>query len=372
MPAVVTTLLINHTPAGADLLGRLRLIEYEDHVELAGMVRLRFDLTVREDGGGWTPLDDGLFERLTPVRLMVTVGATPPTTLIEAYVVELAPTFSDAPGESYLDVLALDPSVLMALEEKVRAWPNMDDGTIATILFGEYGFVPDVQPAQPFRTETEATVMQRGSDIAFLRGLARRNGYQCYVEAEALTGLPFGHFHPPRLDLPAQGVLTVNQGPATTVPRFSARWDLVAPAAAAVADVDIGTQSDQTSDITSQAQTLLGSTGTLNGDRPRRLLLHPGGLAQTGELQTFAQAAVDASSWSLRADGELATSAYGDLLRAKRPVEVAGAGEQLSGAWLVERVLHRITPDDYRQHFTLRRNATGLSGREQHVRDLPL
>jgi len=46
---------------------------------------------------------------------------------------------------------------------------------------------------------------------------------------------------------------------------------------------------------------------------------------------------------------------------------VGGAGETFSGTYYVERVQHILTPDSYKQNFTLRRNAVGLSGRKSSV-----
>lgn len=86
-------------------------------------------------------------------------------------------------------------------------------------------------------------------------------------------------------------------------------------------------------------------------------------------MQTYAQAVVDRSAWAITADGELNTVAYGGLLRAKRPVNVRGAGRQFSGTYYVEKVLHTISGEGYTQRFTLRRNALGLVGRERFTED---
>ena len=91
------------------------------------------------------------------------------------------------------------------------------------------------------------------------------------------------------------------------------------------------------------------------------------GLVRAGELQTYAQAVVDQSSFAITARGELNTVAYNGILRAKRPVSVRGAGRQFSGTYYVERVSHIFTADSYKQSFSLRRNAVGLSGREKFV-----
>jgi phage protein D len=49
---------------------------------------------------------------------------------------------------------------------------------------------------------------------------------------------------------------------------------------------------------------------------------------------------------------------------------VRGVGRQFSGRYYVERVLHTIGGDGaYTQRFTLRRNATGLTGQEDFRSD---
>ena len=364
MPAISYTLLIDGAPADAELLAAVKQVEVEEHADLAAMLRLRLAIAVREDGTGWDIIDDDVFARLARISLLVTVGSGTPEPLIEAYVIETTFSASNQPGESTFEVVAMDGTVLMNLEEKVRPWPNMADSDIANVIFGEYGLQPDVQSTSPARQELDLTVMQRGTDIEFLRRLAGRNGYECYVELNQLTTLAEGHFHPPRPDGTPQGTLTVNMGAATSVNRLTVRFDTIKPAVADVADLEIGSQSDQTASISSLSLSELGSSSLLGGSQQRRVRVGPSSLFETGELQTYAQAVVDRSAWAITAEGDLDTTAYGGVLRARRPVLVRGAGQRFSGTYYVERVQHLLDNDSYSQHFSLRRNATGLQGTE--------
>jgi phage protein D len=371
MPAVSFTLLIDGSPASPQVMDVLQQIEVEDHAEMADMLRLSLAVGVKENGSGWNVLDDGLFQRLSGIKVRVNVGnAAAP--LIDASVVETNAEFSNEPGRSVLMVVAMDPSVLMNLEEKVRPWPDMADSAIASAIFGEYGFTPQVEQTQPSRQEIDLTTIQRGTDIQFLRQLALRNGYECYVETNPQGGQPIAHFHKPRLEQSAQGVLSVNMGQATNVNKLKARYDMLRPTTAQANGLDIETQSDQPAQVESLSLRGLGNAPSLGGDRPRKVLLSQTGLAQTGELQALAQAVADRSGWAITAEGELNTVAYGGVLRAKRPVEVRGAGRQFSGTYYVERVLHVLRGDEYIQRFTLRRNALGLSGQERFVEDRAL
>jgi len=192
------------------------------------------------------------------------------------------------------------------------------------------------------------------------------------VEMNPSTGVIEGHFHRPRLEQSPQGVLSVNMGEATNVNSFNARYDMLRPTTAQVTGLDIETQSDQPAQAARPALPGLGKQPALNGDRPRRVLLSQTGQARTGELQTRAQAVADRSAWAITADGELNTVAYGGILRAKRPVNVRGAGKQFSGTYYVRKVLHTFSGDSYTQRFTLRRNALGLTGQERFVEDRAL
>ena len=363
MTAVKYTLSINDMPVSPDLLAAIQQVEVEDNAAMADMLRLRIAICVKEGCCDWSFVDGDTFSRLAKVRIGVAVdGVSEP--LLVAHIIESSASFANQPGQSVFNVVAMDPTVLMNLEEKVRPWPDMADSDIATTLFGEHGFAPQVEGTQPTRQEVDATTIQRGTDIQFLRQLAQRNGYECYVEMNPSTGVVEGHFHPPRLEESPQGVLSVNMGEATNVNSFNARYDMLRPTTAQVTGLDIETQSDQQAQVESMALAGLGREPALDGDRPRRVLLSRTGLAQTGELQTYAQAVVDRSAWAITADGELHTVAYGGILRAKRPVNVRGAGRQFSGTYYVERVLHTFSGDGYTQRFTLRRNALGLQGTE--------
>lgn len=372
MPAVTYTLLINGTPASRDLLAAIQQIEVEDHAELADMLRLRLSISVFTAGSGWTLVDEDLFPRLAEIKLLVSVGGLHNEPLIDARVVETSVNFANQPGQSLLNVVAMDPTVLMSLEERVRPWPDMADSDIAAAIFGNYGLTPQVEQTRLARQAVDTLILQRGSDIQFLHQLARRNGYEVYVELNPLTGLAEGHFHPPRLDQQPQGVLSVNFGAATNVNSFNARYDMLRPATARVTGLDIATRADQPAQVSKPALASLGQETVLNGDHPRQVLLSRSGLFQTGELQTYAQAVVDRSAWAISAEGELNTAAYGGILRAKRPVNVRGAGKQFSGSYYVEKVLHTFTGDSYTQRFTLRRNALGLTGQERFVEDKAL
>lgn len=366
MPDVVYSLLLDGHPAPPDVLGSVLRIEVEDHARMADMLRLRLALRLRDDDGGWSIVDDGLFPRLGSVEVRVQVGSRSPETLIQAHVIETTCRFSATPGESSLDVVAMDPTVLLDLEERVRAWPNMSDSDIATTLFGEHGFASEVDDTPVRPDEQEVTTLQRGTDMRFLQHLARRNGFEVFVEYDPAARRSTGHFHRPRLDPPPQGTLSLGLGSETNLEAFEVRNDLLRPASATGRTLAAGDHQAQDGEASDSRLPSLGEGGppSAPADRPRRVLLSQTGASSAAELQAYAQAVVDEASFSLQARGEVKTVAYGGLLRAKRPVLVRGVGRQLSGTYYVEKVLHTFSGESYTQKFQLRRNAAGLRGNE--------
>jgi phage protein D len=369
MPAVTYTLSIDGAPASAELLQAIQQIEVEDHADMADMLRLRVVIGVKDGCAGWSFVDDGVFGRLARLRLQVAVGSGRAETLINAFVVETNASFANQPGASILNVVASDPTVLMSLQERTKPWPNTADSDVAKTVFSSppYKFRPVVDATKWKRQENEETLIQRGTDIQLLQMLARRNGFECYVETNGLTGEIEGHFHAPRLGQPPQGVLSVNMRDATNVNSFNARFDMMRPTGVQATGLDVQSRSDQEAQVGGSARSSLGRSSALEPQRRRLVLPSQTGLARTGELRTFAQALVDESAFAITAEGELNTVAYGGVLRAKRPVLVRGAGDQFSGTYYVERVHHILTADSYKQSFTLRRNALGVSSRDSFV-----
>jgi phage protein D len=363
------SLTVDGSPAPGDVMGALQEIAVEDHAELATVMRLRLATAVKEGGGGWTVIDDALFPRLAKVGLSVTVGTGSATKLFDGYVAHTTARFSNDPGESTYTVVAMDATVLMNLEEKIRAWPDMADSDIASSIFGDHGLTPQVEATQPSREATSVTTIQRGTDIRFLRRLAARNGYECFVSIDPASGAAEGHFHPPRVDATPQATLSVNFQTATTVNALVAKHDMLRPAHAKVMTIDPSDASSQQAEIDSAALQTLGAESTVASDKPRKLLLTDTGLAQSGELQSLAQGVVDRSAFALSAEGDLTTGVFGKVLFAKKPVLVRGVGTRLSGEWYVERVLHDLRGAEYDQHFTLRRNALGMTSSESFTDD---
>jgi phage protein D len=361
MAELTYVLKIDRQPASDEVMDALRLVEVEQRCDAAAIFRLRFALA-HEEKGDYHPLDDDLFKPLTPVTIQATLDAGQAQTLIEGYVSDVQVHFGE---ESLLEVVGMDATAtLMNLEEKVRAWPNMADSDIASMIFSEYSLTPEVTATQPARMAEDVTVIQRGTDIRFLRQLAERNGFQCLI-TYGQGGVATGYFGPPKADAEPQGILSVNWGSESTVTEFSVQYAMLAPTGATATGLDVEKAEEQTGEAPKGEVAPMGATGTLDALSEKSLVLLSGtGLMLNDELKTAATAAADRSAWAVTAQGTVDPRRLATLPEAGKPVLVRGAGKAFSGAYLVDRVLYEFEAQAARAQFTLKRNATGLKGSE--------
>ena len=164
-------------------------LEVELDTELASMFRLH--LAIRRQDGIWTYLDDERFSIWQPMTIQAGFEDGMED-LIAGYITHVRPDFDPDLSRCGLEIWGIDNTALMDREEKLHAWPNEKDSSIATQIFGLYGFSSVVDDTQVVHDEAVSTIIQRETDIQFLKRLALRNGFECYVEGTT------GFFRKPR------------------------------------------------------------------------------------------------------------------------------------------------------------------------------
>jgi phage protein D len=361
------TLTINRKAAPGKVLDAIQRLEVDDSIDRASAFRLQLGIGSTADGD-WSLVGEDLFRPLTPVGVSVQLGGGQREHLITGYVTAATAMFDEDPGNAYLEVAGVDATAKMNLQETVRPWPNLADSAIAEQILDKYQLTRRVTTTSPARQENEVITTQRTTDIRFLRYLALRNGFTCYVTTNPKTGAEEGVFGPLELDAPSQGVLSVRFGEATSVDRFSVHHQMLRPTTAEAMGVDAARKSTEKASRTSQSETVLGRDSTLDLVKPAPVVLPLGtGLDLAGELTDWCQSVVDRSAWAVRADGAVKVERFGKALRAGRPVAVRGAGSLYNGTYLVRRVLHAFAGEEYTQEFKLARNGLGQTSRDQLV-----
>ena len=373
-------------PLPFPLLNALQKIEVDTSTAMASVFRLRFGMS-RTDFGDWDVLmpqyEETVFRPLTPVQIRVKVGIDIPKAIINGYITNQRVLYDDEGGASAMEITGMDATLLMNLQEKVISWPMPNDGAVAAAIFAQYAIIPMVSPSLPFNVDPTDMTVQRGTDIRFLRRLAQRNGFECFVQPQPQSGLDIGYFGPPS-NIPGtqEAVLNVKMGAQTNVSEFKIRYDMVKPTMAVSAGVDVMTRAPVVAVSIVPVVTpppvgglyplgvpmgVQDATGrALAGPHPPPMVLP----AQTGQmslpgLAVVTQAISNRSSWAIAAEGTAGADA--GVLYAGRTVNIRGLGLAFNGAYYVTRVSHVLDCGAYTQKFEARRNALGMTGTEVFV-----
>ncbi len=335
-------------------------LEVELDDELAGMFRLHIAL-LQEQDGTWTYLDDDRFQIWKQVT--ITAGFESATEeLFSGYITQVKPVFDPDLSESTLEIWGMDGSVLMDREEILKDWPNKKDSDIAAEIFNNYGFTPDVEDTEVIHDEAVSTVIQRETDIQFLKRLALRNGLECYVEGTT------GFFKSLQVDADPQPLLAVHFGEETNVISFSIEVNALTPANVAMSQIDRANKEILSAAAESSEQEPLGSSDTASllakGMNPANTFLGMNVTTGIPEMSALCQGFFHLAEWFITGEGKINANQYGHVLKPRGTVTIKGVGETYSGVYYVSHVTHSFSGDGYMQSFKVRRNALMPTGSE--------
>lgn len=323
---------------------------------------LRFAIR-RNELGRWDILDDGKVHEWVAIYLEVHFGDGDGSgsDLFKGYVREVNIEMPEDAGAAEVVVECQDQSLRLDRAHREESWgeetPTSDKQIITDILsnYDELNLHPDSQQGQ---TDLEE-LGQEESDIEFLQKRAEANHYELIFYPDQV------YFGPPRLDgSTTQPTVMVYAGQASNCLRLNVNTDGHMPDAIVYNKPSQDDQEDP-----EQSEPVFSSLPTMGPERADsrdapledhvEALKGQGGNSED-ELQAKAQAKInDMDLHRVQAEGELDGSLYGHLLRPGKTVPVDGLGERFNGIYYVDRVSHRITPEGYRQEFTLLRNAYG-------------
>jgi len=295
------------------------------------------------------------------VILVTTFGGLPEV-LIDGIVQHTEVSPAGMSGSSTLTVTGQDLSAVMDLIDMSGVpYPAMPpEVRVAAILakYAMFGIIPAVVPT--FAPDVEVPVdkipTQKGTDLAYIQQLAKDSGYVFYVTPGPVPGTSQAYWGPQvRIGVP-QPALNVNLDAWTNVESLSFRYE---PQNAVLPIVFI--QNQQTKVViplpipsvnplspplgvvvpVPQKIEELKDTAKLNP--AQALMIGLARATETGDVVT--------------GDGKLDVLRYGQTLKARSLVGVRGAGLAFDGLHYVESTTHHIKLGEYKQTFTLKRNA---------------
>ncbi|MEM0947935.1 MAG: hypothetical protein AAGK37_11045 [Pseudomonadota bacterium] len=389
--------------------GRYALeLEVEERADAASTFRLSLDLTPIATERGtidWDLLERGEFlasvdgpriQLLSRVTFGFQMSPDPQVgepfqaIVFDGYITEIHPYFGEfGVADSRLEVSGIDASVLMHFETVTKTWSNVTDAEIAKEIFAKYGFATDddsIETPTPERPLERGTLIQRCTDAEFLRLLARRQGFETYVELGAETISPgnhataasTGHFHRARADLDdVQPPLEFFPRDTPSLISFDARWNAMGPARLRGFRLDETTRLVERTDVTDPGYPRLGTVPRANAiaarlseiafpaaetqsaegsqqaeDLPEGAAAAPNVLESSDicsaltphdadEMTRITTASFRDADWFVIGEGIVRPERYPAIVRARRPIALSGVGALLNGVWYCQVACHR-------------------------------
>jgi phage protein D len=355
--------IINGSPVDEDFYTQITSLEVEENLDLPGAILLKLAVNVTE-AGELTFVSD---ERLQPFANVAVVAQQedfPEECIFDGFILSHKLHLETGTTASELQVWGQDASWLMNLEEKVKEWVDVTDASVANAIFADYGITPASENTlddSPTHTESGHSLMQRATDIQFLRQLARRNGKLCRVACTDRPGERTGYFVKPTTDGDSVLTLTLNDITAATVSALDFEWDVTRPSAvkARQALFNDATEDGVSGDTSDSGLAPLDERTLVDfAGRPMTVML-TAPVDDAGELRLRAQGLLRESGWFARCEGEADAGRIRAVLRANSVVQVDGAGSLNSGKYVVWSVRHTFTPEAHKMRFVLVRNAVG-------------
>jgi hypothetical protein len=309
-----------------------------------------------------TLLPAGYFDPPTRVILTTTIRGTP-TPIADGVITrhELAP--SNDPGQSKLTITGEDVSRMMDLIDfSGFPWPAMPaEARIALMVakYAMYGIVPLVMPSVFVDTPNplDEIPSQYGTDLTYINQLADNVGYVFYVDPGPLPGMNTAYWGPEiKVGLP-QPALTIGSDGASNVESLSFSFDGFAKTQFVI----VIQEPNSKAPIPIPVPDVNPLQPPLGLKPPLPLKISPlRGMAKLTPIQAagigLARAAQAADVFS--GSGTLDVLRYGRVLKARQLVGVRGAGLSYDGLYFVKSVTHTIKRGEYKQSFSLTRNAT--------------
>ena len=299
------------------------------------------------------------------VLMLVTLRAIP-TVIFDGVITNIQSEPSSEPGATKIKVTGEDLSFFMDRVEESKTHVFSPDFAIVTKILAKYsylGLVPVVLP--PLNSSPPGTTRhptQKGTDLKYLRELAKKHNNVFYVKPGRIPGTGTAYWGPaPRVGVP-QPALTQNMGPMTNLNSISFQTKSEKPS------IVVGRIQDKDFNqplpvITfSSTRIPLAPIPALLSAFPYVKRTKPEG--SNGDRYTDARSQAQAETNrstedAITASGELDVTTYGRILEPRKLVGVRGVGFTYDGFYYVKQVVQNIQRGAYTQTFSLTRVGTG-------------
>jgi hypothetical protein len=351
--------IFNGSPADDSFYNQLSSLEVEENADLPGAIQLT--LPVGTSNGDLSFVNDSRFAPFSNLAVVVTPPQGSAQCIFDGYVLTSKLHLERGIVASKLEVWGQDASWLMNIEEKVNEWVDLTDADVASAIFGNYGFSPagdNSQDDSPSHTADGHSLMQRATDMVFLRSLAKASGKWCRVTCADQAGVRTGYFARPNLDGNPVLTLNLNDQDKWNVGPLDLEWDATRPTSVTASQVFLDNSDASVNPSDSGLTALDAQTlASFSGKTTAVLLAAPAD--SSDELTLRAQGFLEDANWFARCEGETDSARLQAVLRVGTVVAIEGIGSINSGKYLVWSVRHTIGAESHKMHFVLVRNAMG-------------
>jgi hypothetical protein len=201
---------------------------------------------------------------------------------------------------------------------------------------------------------------QQGTDLTYIRDLAKRVGYVFYLDPGPAPGMSKAYWGPQIKVGPVQPALSVDMDAYTNVESLRFNFDQQQNKLPMV--YIYNQEANLTFPIPIPPITPLNPPLGAIPPLPTNILgdLKPirGDLSKRPIPQAIMIGLAAAAQWAdaVTGDGSLDVTRYGGILKARQLVGVRGAGLAFDGLYYVKTVTHKIKRGEYKQDFQLTRN----------------
>jgi hypothetical protein len=346
---------LDTTPATEEQLDLFREIRVELAEGMAGEAELEIELTL-DDQGLWSTIEEEFSQAFRRIRIETRMGEGEFTPLIEGSIVAQRFSLAAGPGKSLLTLVVHDDSILLNQSEDVAMFEDQTPDQIAETLITGGGLTAEVESVPAAGSSYTRYVVQRGTAMQLLRGLARQHAMHVYVKPDTSPGRSIGVFARPSM-VPGEAGELLLIGDNRNIETFSVHLDALQPTTARAGEVRLSDNEILDSESDSPSLDPLGSDGLHDALQPKAKRLLSETREEQNDLDAATGAAVDQSSFAYTATTEVDSNNYNYVLSPYQVIRVAGPGGFLGGNYFISRVQHVINCCSYKQSLTLKRNA---------------
>lgn len=341
---------VNNVP-DSGLANSVAMVEVEERMGQAASYRIQFAADISE--GDLPLLTESKLDAGSELAVNVPIDSGK-ACLVKGPVTGQYIQLKHGGAGSVLEVRGSDKSVVMDREAKSSIWSGTDSDAVSAIT-ATYSLVPDITTTSATHFEDKHTLIQRCTDLEFVKQLARRNGFLFWISCDEF-GVETAHFKRPPVEEVTDTELVINFD-SPNIEQLDIEWHIERPSSVSALQLDLNALSDIDGNVAATPLPLLASQGvnTISSETRSQYLTAPSD--DSGDLMARGEGALIDSGWFIRASCQTNYAVLGQLVRANTVINLRGAGSRHSGRYYVAAVRHVIDAVAHKMEIELLRNA---------------